>query len=400
MRRSLGFTGLWLAACVSEGGLSSPEVIRSASGHLVIRNPGPSAWLDTNGWQLQPDLVIQPVGDTLAELVDPYALAVDASGRIHVNERRDAHIKVFTSEGRFLRRIGRSGEGPGEFRAMVMTMRNDTIIGHDPRLGRTTLLTADGAYLGSFVAPCCDYRHITAERDGGIVIPGDIGRPELAAQEGVLGARGWLRFDAEGAVMDTLYAPSDLDRPVWHYYEGPQRQHSLSLIPWVPERVRLRLSSGLMLHAVSDTYRLVLSRADTDTIRVIERVARPVEIPDSMRRTVLASRIDRIPELEGVASLGDIPALFPALGVPFSGPDETVWVPVPHAGRPDARFDVFDSTGALLGQVANPLPAARHWVFAGAHLWGIDVTGDAGPAIHRFTVARQRGSGGPAAADS
>jgi hypothetical protein len=71
-----------------------------------------------------PDCWIQ--FDTVATLGDPEGpgvieserntLAVDPQGRFYVLGQQAASVKAFSPEGRFLARIGRDGEGPGEFR--------------------------------------------------------------------------------------------------------------------------------------------------------------------------------------------------------------------------------------------------------------------------------------------
>lgn len=385
---------LTLVACSTvacgrgEDALEAPEIRTGAGGYSIVHNRGPWAWRDTLGWRLVADGVIAPAGDPLSELVDPYALGLDRAGNLYVNERRDAHIKVFSPSGAFLRRIGWPGEGPGEFRGLVMTMRNDTIVAHDPRLSRTSLLDPSGALLASWPSIGGPFAHIAAERDGGIVIPGEVGRREEAADQGVFGAFGWVRYDPSGAVRDTLYGPPDLDVPVWHYYEGPNRQHSIALIPFMPVRVRVRTPDGLLLHGTSDQYRLALSGSRGDTVRLIEREAPAVPIPDTLRQEVVATRVARTPELRDVAKVSDVPATYPRYVTPWVSEDGTIWVPVPHEGRQAARFDVFDPEGRLLGQVANPVPAASYWLFTPDRAFAVDLNAGDGPAILVFRIAR------------
>lgn len=364
-----------------------PVITRSASGYEIVHNIAATAWQDTSGWKLVPAFVIAPTGDTLTELVDPYTLGLDSRGNIYINERRDAHIKVFGPDGQFLRRIGTAGEGPGEFRGLVMAMRGDTIIAHDPRLGRTSLLDLDGNLLITWPTLCCNFAPVVAEGDGGILVPGEIGRSEDAAAQGVFGAFGWIRYGIDGTVRDSLYGPPDLDVPVWHYYEGPQRQHSIANIPWMPQRIRMRMPNGLMLHGSSSDYRLVFSQNDLDTVRVIEREAAAVTIADSLRSGVVRDRIARIPELANVAKLDDVPTHYPLLGAPIVASDGTIWVPVP-AVAPNERFEVFDDRGVLLGSVVNPLPVGRAWQIVGDLALAIDVDGGDVPAVHVFRVVR------------
>ena len=51
---------------------------------------------------------------------------VDDSGSIYVLDQQDSHIKVFDKDGRFVRTIGRRGQGPGEFESPVTLSFNRT----------------------------------------------------------------------------------------------------------------------------------------------------------------------------------------------------------------------------------------------------------------------------------
>jgi hypothetical protein len=48
-------------------------------------------------------------------LFKPGGFAVDTAGNVYIEDASDMAIKVFDRAGRFLRAIGRRGEGPGEF---------------------------------------------------------------------------------------------------------------------------------------------------------------------------------------------------------------------------------------------------------------------------------------------
>ncbi len=51
----------------------------------------------------------------MAMLNKPLDLKVDDQDRVYVMDWGDLNIKVYDSQGRFLRTIGRKGQGPGEF---------------------------------------------------------------------------------------------------------------------------------------------------------------------------------------------------------------------------------------------------------------------------------------------
>ncbi len=380
--------GMLVGCTATNPELRDPEIRRSASGYPVIRNLGPAAWPDTTGWKLVEEPLPTSADDAMSELANPTSIWLASGGTIYVNDPWQAMILVLDPDGRPRQLMHHPGEGPGEFRTLVMALRHDTIIAHDPRLSRTSLLDTMGTLLTTWPSPCCNFAAVVAESGGGVLIPGEVGRREEADAQGVFGAFGWVRYDPAGHVRDTLYTPPDLQLPMWHYTEGPQRQHSVATIPWSPRRIRLRTESGVMLQGATNHYRLVVSRADRDTIRVIDREAPAVVIPDSLRRRAVSSLVARIPALAGIATVDDVPTSYPAFDRPWPASDGTLWVPVPFDGHPAARFDVFDSTGRLLGQVPDPLPTARSWRFTNSVAFAIDPSGELGPVLRRFVITR------------
>jgi len=88
----------------------------------------------------------------MAMLNKPLDLKVDDQGRVYVMDWGDVHIKVYDRQGRFLRTIGRKGQGPGEFDmpAFFDLMSGGKICVLDGRQRRITILTNEGQYVSSF----------------------------------------------------------------------------------------------------------------------------------------------------------------------------------------------------------------------------------------------------------
>ena len=71
--------------------------------------------------------------------------------RIYLMDTSQKRIMVFTSEGQFIRIIGRQGGGPGEFRQLfTIDVRNGLITGFDQARRRITLFDSSGVFLNSF----------------------------------------------------------------------------------------------------------------------------------------------------------------------------------------------------------------------------------------------------------
>ena len=63
----------------------------------------------------QEPIVIGKIGDE-GELVYPSQAEEGPDGNIYVYDMVDAYIKVYSPEGKYLRRIGGEGQGPGEIK--------------------------------------------------------------------------------------------------------------------------------------------------------------------------------------------------------------------------------------------------------------------------------------------
>jgi hypothetical protein len=88
----------------------------------------------------------------MAMLNKPLDLRVDDQGRVYVMDWGDVHIKVYDGQGRFLRTIGRKGQGPGEFDmpAFFDLMIGGKVCVLDGRQRRITILTNEGEYISGF----------------------------------------------------------------------------------------------------------------------------------------------------------------------------------------------------------------------------------------------------------
>jgi hypothetical protein len=118
----------------------------------VVRNPKTPIYKDPI-LTLKEDWVI---GGEEAEgeyaIAHPYGLAVDGEGRVYVLELREQRIKVFDQAGKFLRSIGRKGQGPGEigstFAIFVIGEANELVV-PDTGNRRFSFFSSDGKFLRS-----------------------------------------------------------------------------------------------------------------------------------------------------------------------------------------------------------------------------------------------------------
>jgi hypothetical protein len=91
--------------------------------------------------------------ETLPEnvfLESPRDLAFDASENIYVCDYRSHNIKVFDSSGKFMKTLGREGQGPGEFQGPYrISVAKDRIAVWELRNRRISVLNLHGEHLKS-----------------------------------------------------------------------------------------------------------------------------------------------------------------------------------------------------------------------------------------------------------
>jgi len=78
-----------------------------------------------------------------------------SDGEILVSDGSEAEFRAFDSSGRFLRRFGGEGEGPGEFQELTkwVVTPGDTVLAWDGALGRLTTFLPDGSTHGTEAVP-------------------------------------------------------------------------------------------------------------------------------------------------------------------------------------------------------------------------------------------------------
>ena len=100
------------ASCATGEREVGTSVVYDSAGVTVVENPEPDRPLDVE---------VTPMADLIppdsALTVVPWGVTADeATGRIYVADRPNDRVVVFDSSGRYAGTLGRSGEGPGEFR--------------------------------------------------------------------------------------------------------------------------------------------------------------------------------------------------------------------------------------------------------------------------------------------
>lgn len=158
--------------------------------------------------QLQVELAINPGVDdtTLFSMVREFE--VDQQGRFWVFDDPSRSLFLFDAEGRLLRRIGRDGAGPGEFRrnAGMTALPDGGLALWDSRNSRITTFDRDGNFAGS--TPVSGGYNpsngLLIDTAGQLYLV----QPFMASRTGgMFGRLGLVRLGPTGAVADSLLPP-------------------------------------------------------------------------------------------------------------------------------------------------------------------------------------------------
>ncbi len=337
-------------------------------------------------------------GTTEHSFSDINSIAVAQSGAIYVDDAHPPSIRHFDRDGRFVRWIGREGEGPGEFRSIagISVLPDDRLAAWDRR-GRITVYGSDGEYdeiirvepENPWGYPFVD-RAFATDSAGRYYLRIFASSPYGADPLGVAGIRyGYARLSPEGSILDTVAAPraerrESAESIVIHTRAGDRHPFPQATLDAVSP-------FGYLVAGHNATY--TFSILDPDGAIEVERKGfQPVEVKATERaewraRVAFAERRSR-------ASFRDVPARKPAYRGLWVDADGRVWVhryaeaikrsePIPELWLEDPEgnvpritwaeptlYDVFGPDGQLLRCVRIP-DDAEVVASRGSLAWGI-----------------------------
>jgi hypothetical protein len=149
MRRFLWCVSLSLLCALSQAPVAAQSTTRDSAGVRIVESTRP-AWPSGRAWSVsnQPLVDIGSGEDSLHELATVMGAARLTDGSIAVANMGTNTIRMYDARGRYLRTIGRPGQGPGEFRQVMGLVRRpgDTLTVIDSR-DEAEFFTPDGKFV-------------------------------------------------------------------------------------------------------------------------------------------------------------------------------------------------------------------------------------------------------------
>jgi len=359
---------------------------------LVVRTVAGSVWGAEAS--LVPEVSIGEMEGDLEYLMgDVQSIAVAADGTIYVLDAQGPELRAYGPDGRFLRRLGRPGEGPGELKTpgAIAILSDQRLVVRDPGNGRIQVYGPDGAPAAAW----------TVVRGGFMTsgpLPVDRGDNMyiMVLRDVEADVREWktafARIGPDGIPGDTVDTPDS-------GFEPPRlearAEHTVSVnsVPFMPAEEVMLHPDGYFVRGVSSEYRFTLLRPGAP-LRV-EKAWEPVPVEPGekaeaeLRITRNMRRIDPAWKWSGPG----IPDTKRAYENLFAGRDGRIWVEVaaqsvhvedaaydptdpnavPDEWRERFVLDVFQDDGTYLGRVVPPegFRTYPQPVFDGDRVWAV-----------------------------
>ena len=348
-------------------------------------------------------------------------IALGRDGSMYVLDRQVPAIRQYDDRGKYIRTIGRSGAGPGEYRSPsgLATMRDGRLLLWDTGNWRINVYAGDGTSLTQWMTPSGSSGSSTAQFSRALLVDTAgvvITRKTIFSRDFNNRPTVWVRIRPDGSLIDTIRPPP-----------APRKSQTLSAtrgnasvsipLPFSPGRVVVMSPLGYLVAGFPDRYAFELHQPGGSIVSV-RRDMKPEPVSRVERTEARGGIEERMRSTDPTWSWNgpDIPDTKPLYSDIHVGLDGRIWIAlVPEVGprvgstsmsmgvgnpggarRPPASperapskpalYDVFEPDGRYHGQVQVP-PRVSSVVRRGDHVWAVAFDAEDVPRIKRYRIA-------------
>ena len=273
----LGATAV-ASSCARESGKPSTALTVDTTGTVVwFRHSAPTA-MDT----LQPVLTIGPGDEAHTGADSSFAritsIALREDGGVFVADGQKFVVNLYASSGQRITSFGRSGQGPGEFRALYsLAFLGDTLLALDGPNARMSLFTSAGQFLSTWPwhrltgSPTTVRFFETGPREVHVL---GLGRRS--------GERGptFIHLGPLGPADTVSFAQTSAQTSSMLICPRPDQGITFFSTPFTKRPIAVPAPNGLLATASTDQYEIVLRNRMGDTVHVITREYRHLPVND------------------------------------------------------------------------------------------------------------------------
>ena len=364
---ALLFTVLLSSAC--DGAPETPVVTRDSAGVAITLSNAPD-WAPEAAWRIgtDPELVVGGIAGQR-----PYEFTTAGDARILDNGRllvthcsNPPELRVYASDGGFVRNLAGRGAGPGQCNFILRTwMASDTVLVYDPSMARITYLDLHGGGVRMLDLDAAGIGDVEAGGPLWISRLADghlLGRPNNPGPVTDGRARvplPYVRLDPDGMTVDTIVEAPGTEHVVQGLGTSQEDDRAVLFSPFTHARahgvnVYLADSEGFWIEEVEQ---------DGTLLRRFGRAWEPVAIGRAFRRDYREQRVEAAPATRRAAVRREMARAvfadhFPAHdGELMIDPGDHLWVGhLVTPGEPDRVWSVFHPDGRWLGEVHVPGP--------------------------------------------
>lgn len=372
---------LCTVAVIACGGPDATGVVsvRDSAGIQIIENRAPGPGLPR--WTI-PDTPLVSIGgadegpEALSRVTDVMWSRDDA---ILVVEGSAGEIRRFDATGTFLDRIGRKGDGPGEFRYVGAAWeRADSLVAMDPGLRRITVFDSAGTPVRTLSLQDIAHPYMVQPLSAGRALAGFI---QMDTSGATSGPTTRLPYTLAAIPLDTARLDTLLVLPGMESYpvlasEG-DRSFPATSFPIFGKQSVVRTHGGSIYTALNDAYQVTVHDSAGTPTQVVRLGVPAVDVTEADHRTHVERESRSLDERNASApqSLRDqwraqlrerrVAKQFPFIADLIVAPDGHLWVEGYRPENDDPRhYLIFDEGGFLVAQAEAParvrIMAARH----------------------------------------
>ena len=347
-------------------------------------------------WRLVEDLRIGGGDDGPTSFNDIRDVAVDKSGRVYVLDYQTQEIRLFGADGKFIRLLGRSGAGPGEFRQPngIRLAPDGTLWVNDHRNARYTVFSSTGDFAKQVSVAPWGYGF---RWDGTFDAQGRLMEAiPLRTNPADRSARVIRRYDPAAAKFDSLTIPSCFESGQYKDWSVTWKNGTMSgvsAIPFAPMAVSHITPTGTWLCALGDEYHVKLLRFNGGApISEVKSTSSAVPISAAARDSAI-KRFYAPPSNVPPGTLDEsrIPTAYARIEEVDVDDEGRIWVR--RRAAIGLAIDIWSFNGKLVATIDAPVyfEKYRPFIVRNGALYVVVTDADGVPAIVRYRIRANAG---------
>ncbi len=295
------------------------------------------------------------------------SIDVDSDGNIYILDRKVKKVKIFDSEGKFLRKFGKDGQGPGEMNVpiTIQVISNDELVVSDALNQRLMFYSLEGEFKREMS---------TAVKALGLTLPlfdsqGNILGQQIVPTEEKL-MREVRKYDSE---LNSLFTVASIDNT--NLVQGKINPFQVVIFYQLGKDNAIYCSNP-------DAYEIKVLNTEGKMVRRILKDYDSVNVTEKDKEDFF----ERVPEIAGpIKDRIEFPKIYPAYQNFTIDEEWRLFVRTFEKGKKEGEFffDVYDVDGRYIAKI--PFKGDPR-VWKGKKLYAIDETEDGYQILRIYSV--------------